>query len=147
MPSIIPSYLYSVFAALLVGAILVYACSASTINMKNEAIYQQLTNVNEYVATQSLMLISQTTENSQNTSQIIDIPPQIGNQPFWIRLQNDTSGTWVESGFGSNSVDNGRRVYVPAVVAALGSYESGSGRAMLSCYFDENTLKLVLTQV
>ena len=74
MPSIIPGYVYSLFAALIVGAIIVYACSLSTLNIKNQATNQQLKNIDEYVATQSLTLLSHTTEDNQNTTQFLDIP-------------------------------------------------------------------------
>lgn len=146
MPSIIPSYLYSIFAALLVGAIIVYSCSISTVNLKNQALNQQLTNIDEYVATQSLILIAHTTENSQNTTQTIDIPPQIGNQQFWVRIANDSSNAWVESGYGVPTNSTGPRVNIPAQVIASGTYVSGSGRAALCCYFENNNLKLTLTQ-
>ncbi len=45
MPSIIPGYVYSIFAALIVGTIIVYACSISTLNVKNQANNQQLKNI------------------------------------------------------------------------------------------------------
>jgi hypothetical protein len=146
MPSIIPSYLYSIFAALLVGAIIVYSCSLSTMNIKNQALTQQLTNIDEYVATQSLLLISHTTENSQNTTQTIDIPPQIGNERFWVRMASDSSGAWVESGYGTNVTQSGPQVNIPAQVTASGTFISGSGRAVLCCYFENQTLNLILTQ-
>ncbi len=84
MPSIIPGWVYSIFAALMVGAIIVYVCSISTLNVKNQANTQQLKNIEEYVATQSLSLLSHTIENNQNTTQFLDIPSSIGNQRFWI---------------------------------------------------------------
>lgn len=146
MPSIIPSYLYSIFAALLVGAIIVCCCSLSTLNMKNQALNQQLTNIDGYMATQSLILISQTTEKSQNTTKIIEIPSQIGNQQFWIRIANDSSNAWVESGFGAPVNSTGPRVSIPVQVIASGTYTSGSGRAALCCYYEDSDLKLVLTQ-
>ncbi|MCX6643943.1 MAG: hypothetical protein NT043_01870 [Candidatus Bathyarchaeota archaeon] len=74
MPSIIPSYVYSLFAALIVGAIIVSSCSLSMVNIKNEAENQQLTNIDEYVATQSLTLLTRASENNQNTTQLLDIP-------------------------------------------------------------------------
>ena len=102
MPSIIPGYVYSLFAALLVGAIIVYSCSLVSLNIKNQAANQQLKNIDEYIAAQSLTLLSHTTQDNQNTTQFLDIPSQIGNQIFWIKISNDSSGAWVESGFGTS---------------------------------------------
>jgi len=145
MPSIIPGYVYSIFAALIVGAIIVYACSISTLNVKNLANNQQLKNIDEYVATQSLTLLSQTTENNQNATRFLDIPSSIGNQRFWISIANDSSGAWVESGFGTTVSLKNSQINIPANVDASGYFISGSGRAILLCYFENQTATLTLT--
>ena len=145
MPSIIPGYIYSIFAALIIGAIIVYVCSVSTLNIRNQASDQQLKNIDEYVATQSLTLISHTTLSNQNSTQYLDIPTSIGNQRFWIRIANDSSEAWVESGFGTTSVLNDRQIGIPAEVDASGVFISGSGRAKLQCIFENQTATLTLT--
>ena len=145
MPSIIPGWVYSIFAALIVGTIIVYACSIATLNVKNQANSQQLKNIDEYVATQSLSLLSHTTENNQNTTQFLDIPSSIGNQRFWIRIANDSSGAWVESGFGTTLSSNSLQMNIPANFDASGYFISGSGRAKLQCQFENQTATLTLT--
>jgi hypothetical protein len=146
MPSNIPSYVYSLFAALIVGTIIVSSISISMANMKNKAENQQLTNINEYVATQSLSLLTQTTQNqNQNSSQLIEIPSQIGNQRFWICIANDSSGAWVESGFGTTVNLCQPKFSIPAQVAASGIFVSGSGRACLKCYYQNQSVALTLT--
>jgi hypothetical protein len=145
VPTIIPGYVYSLFAALLVGVILVYTCSVATVNIKADANQQQLKNIEQYVAAQSLTLISHTTQN-QNTTQSLDIPPQIGNQLFWIRITNDSSTAWVESGFGDTALSSDVHEAIPAQVAASGSFISGSGRPLLECYLENGVATLTLTQ-
>ena len=145
MPTIIPSYVYSLFAAIIVGSIIVYACSLSTLNIRNEAANQQLSNIDEYVATQSLTLLTHTTEDNQNSTQFLDIPSQVGNQPYWIRIANDSSSAWVESGFGTNVTSSQPRIYIPAKVDASGIFISGSGRPLLQCHFENQTVTLTLT--
>jgi hypothetical protein len=145
MPSIIPGWVYSIFAALIVGAIIVYACSIASLNVKNQANTQQLKNIEEYVATQSLSLLSHTIENNQNTTQFLDIPSSIGNQRFWIRIANDSSGAWVESGFGTTLSSNNLQRNIPASFDASGYFISGSGRAKLQCQFENQTATLTLT--
>ena len=145
MPSIIPGYVYSIFAALIVGAIIVYACSISTLSIKNQANNQQLKNIDEYVATQSLTLLSQTIENNQNSTRFLDIPSSVGNQRFWISIANDSSGAWVESGFGTTVSSKNPQIDIPANVVASGYFISGSGRAILQCYFENQTATLKLT--
>ena len=145
MPSIIPGWVYSIFAALIVGAIIIYACSISTLNVKNLANTQQLRNIDEFVATQSLSLLSQTTENNQNTTQFLDIPSSIGNQRFWIRIDSNPSGARVESGFGTTVSSNNIQMSIPANFEASGYFISGSGRAKLQCQFENQTATLTLT--
>ena len=145
MPSIIPGWVYSIFAALIVGAIIVCVCNISTLNVKNQANNQQLKNIEEYVATQSLSLLSHTTENNQNTTQFLDIPSTIGNLRFWIRIANDSSGGWVESGFGTTPSSNSLQMNIPAYFGASGYFISGSGRAKLQCEFENQIATLTLT--
>ena len=145
MPSIIPGWVYSIFAALIVGTLIVYACSISTLNVKYQANSQQLKNIDEYVATQSLSLLSHTTESNQNTTQFLDIPLSIGNQRFWIRIANDSSGAWVESGFGTTLSSNSVQMNIPANFEASGYFISGSGKAKLQCQFENQIATLTLT--
>jgi hypothetical protein len=136
---------YSIFAALLVGVIIVYACGLSTMNMKNQATNQQLKNIDEYVAAQSLTLLSRASENNQNVTQFLDIPSAIGNQRFWINIANDSSVAWVKSGFGTTVSQNDRQMSIPVHVAASGTFISGSGRAKLECHFENQIATLTLT--
>jgi hypothetical protein len=145
MPTIIPGYVYSLFAAVLVGAIIVYSCSLVALNIKNQASTQQLKNIDEYVATQSLMALSQTTEENQNTTLFIDVPSQVGNQIFWIQISNDSSGARVESGFGTTASSSDLHTNIPAAVNASGTFISGSGKAILQCHFENQIATLTLT--
>ena len=144
MVTIIPSYVYSIFAALIVGTIIVSSCSLSMVNVKNEAENQQLANIDEYVAAQSLTLITHVTEDGQNTTQFLDLPSQIGNQEYSISIANDSSSAWVESGFGA-AVQNQPQIYIPAEINASGTFVSGWGRAFLQCYYQNQTVTLTLT--
>ena len=145
MVTIIPSYMYSIFAALIVGAIIVSSCSLSMVNIKNEAENQQLANVDEYVAAQSLTLITHVTEDGQSTTQFLDLPSQIGNQEYSISITNDSSSAWVESGFGT-SVQNQPQIYIPAEINASGTFVSGWGRAFLNCSYVNHIVTLTLSE-
>jgi hypothetical protein len=145
MPTIIPGYVYSLFAALAVGVILVASCSLATSGMRTDAEKQQLKNIDAYIAAQTLTLISRTGAGDQNITQYLEIPSQIGNQRFWIRITNDSSTAWVESGFGTDILASQIRVEVPAKVAASGSIVSGMGRALIQCHFENGFATLTLT--
>ena len=146
MVTIIPSYMYSIVASLIVGTIIVSFCAVAMTNIRNDAINQQLTNVNQYVATQSLILINHVTQNGQNESQVLDLPAAIGNQQYWISITQDTSLAGVESGFGSIALQSQPQTYIPANVAASGAYFSGWGTAVLQCGYKNQTVTLTLTR-
>jgi hypothetical protein len=132
VPSIIPPYVYTLFASMTVGAMLIYAFSTSAILIKNEADQQELQRMAQYVATNGLKLIAATANNSK-VSLMLDVPSLIGNQRFWVRLQNDSSSTWIMIGYGTIPQPTGQRVTIPIKVSASGTYLSGSGIATLEC--------------
>ena len=144
MVTIIPGYMYSIFAALIVGAIIVSSVSLTMVNVKSEAENQQLANVDEYVAAQSLILITHVTEDDQNVSQFLNLPSQIGNQEYSISITNDSSSAWIESGFGA-TVQNQPQIYIPAEINASGTFVSGWGRPLLQCYYENQIVILTLT--
>ncbi len=144
MPSIIPSYVYSLFAAIIVGTIVVCSCSLSTLDIKTEAENQQLINVGKYVATESLTLLDFSSKDNQNVTHSLELPSQIGNKIYWIRIANDSSNAWVESGFGTNVSSSQSQICLPANILASGSYISGYGRAFLHCTSENQTITLTL---
>lgn len=145
MPSIIPSYVYTLFASLIVGTIVISACGLSTLNVKTEAEKQQLSNITEYVATESMELISHATAENLTSTLHVDLPPLIGNQRYWIEITNDSARTWVEAGFGTTAISSDQRTYIPSDVSASGTYMSDSGAAILECYPDSAGVHLTLS--
>jgi len=145
MPSNIPPYVYSLFASLVIGAIIVASCCISMLNVRNEADNQQLTDIDQYVATQSLALLAHLTENNQNITQFLDVPSEVGNQIYWISVANDSAGAWVSSGFGTTAVLSQPRIYIPAQIAASGVFVSSYGRAVLELSLENQTITLTLT--
>jgi len=145
MPSIIPSYIYTLFASIIVGTIVISACGLSTVNVKTEAEKQQLSNIAEYVATESLELISHATAENLTSTLQLNVPQLIGNQRYWIKIANDSAKTWVEAGFGTNAIASEQLAYIPSEVVASGTYTSGSGAASLECYSDSSGVHLNLS--
>ena len=142
MSSIIPSYVYTLFASILVGAIVICACGLSTLNVRQLAEKQQLVNVTEYVATQSNELILHATRDNTNSTVYLNVPSTIGNQKYWIQIANDSSKTWVEAGFGVASNTSEQRAYIPSKVSASGIYTSFSGTAIIECQTDSLGIRL-----
>jgi hypothetical protein len=144
MASIVPSYIYALFASIIVGTIVIGACGLSTANIKNVADNQQLANIADYVAAQSSELILKATRDNANTTVYLNVPSTIGNQKYWISLTSDTSKTWVTAGFGAirNSTDS--MAFIPAEADASGVYTSHSGLAILKCETDGSNIILTL---
>lgn len=134
MPSTIPSYIYTLFASMIVGSLLIVTFSLSTLNMKSEAEKQQLRSTAEYVATKSCELVSATATNKLDVNLTLDLPSFIGNQQYWVQLRNDSYSAWVEIGYGATPQPTERQVPIPAAVSVSGFYASGSGPAVLQCY-------------
>lgn len=145
VPTIIPGYLYSLFAALIVGSIVVYACATATTAMQSQAQTQQLTNINQYVAAEAMTLLSHTNQENQTTTCNLDLPSSVGNQRYWISLDTDSQGALVRSGFGAQVQPTSFGTYVPAEVEASGSFIGGSGRPMLQCHFENEITTITLT--
>ncbi len=144
MPSIIPSYIYTLFASIIVGTLVIAACGLSTANLKHEAEKQQLSNIAEYVATESLELVSHAAAENLTSTIHLNVPQLIGNQRYWIKVANDSAKTWVEAGFGTTAVSSDQRAYIPSEVAASGTYISGSGAAILECFSNSSSVQLTL---
>ncbi len=115
------------------------------LNVKNKAENQQLSNINAYIATESLALLSHTTESNLNSTQYLQIPTDIGARQYWVRIANDSSHAWIESGFGTIIIPDQPDMYIPAKISASGTYVSNSGRAYLICQIENQTAVLTLT--
>ena len=131
MPSIIPSYIYTLFASIIVGTLVIAMCGLTVAEVKAEAEKQQLSNIADYIAAKSINLASAIPTDSLTTKVSLDVPPLIGNQRYWIQIQNDSSGVWVEAGFGATPKSSLQKAYIPSEATAAGFYISGSGPAFL----------------
>lgn len=145
MPSIIPSYVYTLMASVVVGTLLIYAFDVSTVGTKNQAEKQQLKNIEEYVATKSCELVSATTAENLSASLRLDLQPLIGDRRYWIQLGNDSFAGWVESGYGTTPDLTEQQVPIPFEVSASGVYVSDSGSASLNCWANSTGTYLQLS--
>jgi len=113
-------------------------------NLKHEAEEQQLASIAGYIALESVKLASVTSQGNVTSTLRLNIPALIGNQRYWIQIQNDSSRAWVEVGFGSATLSNSRRLPIPLEVSASGTYVSGSGTAFIEYCLDSEGAHLTL---
>jgi hypothetical protein len=142
VPSIIPSYVYTLFACMIVGALLIFASSMSVVNVKNEADLQKLKNIADSVATKALELVSQVKAHNLTVYTLLNVPISVGNQRYWLRLSNDSFRSWVDIGFGTQPQSNEQRAYIPSMILASGTYISGAGIPALRCYVNNSATLL-----
>lgn len=145
MPSIIPGYIYTLFAMMVVGSLLVVAFAFSTANLRNQAELQQLKRIAEYVAAKGCELVSASKTNVIYANLTLDVPVLVGNQQYWIQLENDSSSAWVETGFGDVASGTGQRVTIPLQVSASGAFISEYGVAVLQCNISDGNARLELS--
>jgi hypothetical protein len=138
VPSFIPNYIYTIFAMIIVGALIIGMAGLATSNLRQEAEKQQLSNIAGYVATKSLELASNAPTANSTSTVFLDIPTLIGAQRYWIRIANDSTKAWVETGFGTSVFPSEHRTEIPLDMSASGTFVSGSGRAFLRCYSSFN---------
>jgi hypothetical protein len=143
LPSIIPSYVYTLFASAIVGTLIISMCGLSVANVKREAEEQQLLSITGYVVVKSMKLASYAPSENVTSTVRLNVPALIGNQRYWIRFQNDSSKAWVEAGF-STASSSGKRVLIPLEVAASGTCISDSNAAFIEYYSDSAGAHLIL---
>jgi len=129
-----------------VGALLIFASSLSSINVKNDADLQELKNIADYIAATSFQLVSSTQTNNLTTNFMLSIPSTIGNQRYWVQLDNDSFRSWVNVGFGTTPQTSEQRTFIPSEVSASGDYVSGAGIPVLRCYSDGSATYLEISE-
>jgi hypothetical protein len=145
LPSIIPSYLYTLLASVAVGALLIYTVNVSTLEIKNDAGKQQLSNLAEYVAAKAYGLVSAVTAGNLSASLRLNIPSVVCDQMYWMQLGNDTSLAWVQIGYGTTPSSTEQQEPIRARVSAAGVYASDSGIATLECWTNSTGTYLQLS--
>lgn len=145
MPSIIPSYVYTLFASIIVGTIIITTCGWSISNLRRQAEEQQLANIASLVTSESMKLLSKVQADNFTAATWLDLPSVIAGQSFWVQLQNNSAAAWVSVGFGASAQETANRRFVPSDASASGSFTSDEGRALLQCYVDSEGTHLTIS--
>ena len=146
MPSIIPSYLYTFFALILVGTILIGTFGSFAVSLKQIPEEKMLKNIVDYVAAESMELINCVTTMSEEATvkAVLNIPSTINHKQYWLRLNTNSEYTFVEAGLGTIPTQARFKIYLPADVLASGEIIGGFGRALLICQRTDSGICLSL---
>ena len=146
MPSIPLSFLYTTFAVLAVGGLLLLSFSAYTGALRASSEMRKLEGLLDHVASITTELLTLTMETNAFSEIQLPMPETIGDRYYWLQLGNDSNSAWLEGGFGNNPVHGvGSRAYVPSKILAQGYYISGNGAVQLECYTSLNLTQITLS--
>ena len=146
MPSIIPSYLYTFFALILVGTILIGTFGSFAVSLKQIPEEEMLKNIVDYVAAESMELINYiTTVGGEATIEaFLNIPSTINHKQYWLRLNTNSEYTFVEAGLGTIPTQARFKIYLSTGVSASGEIIGGFGKALLTCQRTNSEIYLSL---
>jgi hypothetical protein len=131
-------------AMIAVGTLLIFSFNsyAATLRFIPEA--EQLNNLLNYVTAKATELITST--QTGNITVYLDLPTGIGDQQYWIRLQNDAFRSWVIGGFGTDwNITSSYEVFLPGNSIATGHHLSVYGPAVLKSWVNGSAHQLFLT--
>lgn len=135
MPSIVPSYLYTFFAMMLVGILLIGTFNSFAVSLKQIPEEKMLRNILDYVAAKSIELINyvEVSDEEATAETFLDLPSSINHKQYWLRLNTNSKYAFIEAGFGSTPTQARFKVYLLAGVSASGQVVGGFGKALLVC--------------
>ena len=145
MPSIIPSYVIMFAAMTAVGTLLVFSFNSYAATLRFIPETEQLDNLLNYVAAKATELVT-STQIGAATQFYLNLPTAIGDQQYWICLQNDTLQSWVMGGFGTDwNITSSYKVFLPGNSIATGHYLSVDEPAVLESWINGSVRQLFLT--
>jgi len=135
MPSIVPSYLYTFFALMLIGTILIGTFNSFVFSLKQAPEDKMLKNILDYVAAKGIELINCVTASNEDATvkAVLSIPSSVNHKQYWLRLGTDSKYALAEAGFGTVPAEALFKVYLLANVSASGEIIGGFGKALLTC--------------
>jgi len=146
LPSITPSYLYTLIALIAVSSLLVFSFMAYADALRFSSEVKQLKNLMDYVATKSTELLTLTLTTNATAEAFLPMPAAVGNKPYWLQLHNDSAKAWLEGGFGNMPTEGTEmRIYLPKEASATGYYIGGYGAVRLKCYTEAGLPQIQLT--
>lgn len=146
MPSITPSYLYTIIALIAVSSLLVLSFMAYTDAFRFSSELKQLKNLMDYVAAKGTELLTLAIVTNATAETFLQMPTAIGNKQYWLQLCNDSAKAWLEGGFGNMPMKGTElRVYIPKKTSAEGYYMGSYGAALLKCEASSETPQIILT--
>jgi len=136
------------FAAMTaVGTLLIFSFNSYAATLRFIPETEQLDNLLNYVAAKATELVT-STQIDAVTQFYLNLPTTIGDQQYWICLQNDTLRSWVMGGFGTDwNITSSHKIFLPGKPIAVGHHLSIYGPAVLKSWMNGSVYQLFLISV
>lgn len=147
MPSVASSYLYSFIALLCVGMTLTFSFAMFITPIRSQSEAYRLHETLNLVAGTIEEAVTSVVEYNSTFSTVLRLPSRIGDREYWLRVDNDTTRTWLEGAFGQMTANSNEeyRVYLPRVISASGSFEGKYQLVAITCQLD-NAVPTIMLQ-
>jgi hypothetical protein len=134
-------------AMLAVGTLLIFSFNSYAATLRFIPETEQLDNLLNYVAAKATELMT-SIQTDGNAQFYLNLPTRIGDQQYWIRLENDTLQSWVMGGFDTYwNITSSHKVFLPGNPIATGHHVSVYGPAVLKSWVNGSVRQLFLTSV
>jgi len=148
LPSIVSSYIYTIVALTVVSVLLLCSLNSYTLTLRNTSETDQLRNILNGVAAKANEILTLVTATNSSLTVYLSLPATIGDQPYWMRMRNDSSSAWVEGSLGQMFEGNTElRVLISHKTSMSGYFISAHGQASLQGYMNGSTPQLNLASV
>jgi hypothetical protein len=132
-------------AMIAVGTLLIFSFNSYAATLRFVPETEQLNNLLNYVAAKATELMT-STQTGTVAQFYLNLPIEIGDQQYWILLQNSTDQSWLMGGFGTDwNISSSYRVFLPGDSIATGHDLSVYGPAVLESWMNGSVRQLFLT--
>ena len=148
MPAIIPSYVYTMIAFAIIGALLISSVISYTNTLKITSEKKQLYNVMSQLSTSAITMANLLSKENSSAQAFVDLPSSIGNQQYWLSFQNDSFYAWIYGGFGTDVQKTGSdQMFLLKGLDINGNFVSGYGSAIIEGSRNGSTITLNLQNI
>jgi hypothetical protein len=141
------SYLNSFIALLCVGMTLTFSFAMFITPIRSQSEVYRLHETLNLLAGTIDEAVTSVVEHNSTFSTVLRLPSRIGDREYWLRLDTDTTQTWVEGAFGQMTSNSNEvyRVYLPQTLAASGSFEGKYQLVVITCQLN-NAIPIITLQ-
>lgn len=146
MPSVVTSYVYTFAALVAVSALLMFSVNSYAYSLRAASEQDQLQSILTEVAAKANEILTLLETSNASLTVSLNMPTTVGDQYYWLRINNDSSEAWVEGALGEfREESDGFQVFISGYAVMSGNFISAKGIATLHGYMNASTPQINLT--